>query len=48
VKQEAKGIYTLKPKDNEPSPLPEQRAPVATPAPSEAGKPQTTESVDHA
>jgi hypothetical protein len=48
VKQEAKGIYTLKPKDNESSPLPEQRAPVASPAPSEAGKPQTAESVDHA
>jgi ribonuclease E len=48
VKQEAKGIYTLKPKDIESSPLPEQRAPVATPAPSEAGTPKAADSVDHA
>jgi ribonuclease E len=50
VKQEAKGIYTLKPKENEASPPPEQRAPVATaiptPAPADAVKPQAAESAE--
>jgi ribonuclease E len=44
VTQEAKGIYTLKPKENESSPPADHRAP----ATAEAGKPQGVEATDHA
>jgi hypothetical protein len=44
VQQEAKGIYTLKPKEGESATPPEQRAP----ATAEAGKPLAAESGDRA